>query len=223
MLAFHGKIIKKPNLWWIAYDADLKMDVMRDNNYGTLSDEVLLNLMRLDDQQAFATLYKRYSGALYAHAYNFIHDREESKDVLQKVFAKIWDMRSQIPLNVNISAYLYQSAKNMLINHIARSKVANRYVDSLESFARSYVADTDHHIREKQLQEIIQHEIAQLPPKMREIFELSRTQYLTHKAIAEKLGISEKTVKNQITNALKLLRSKLPHLLFLLAFFPPKT
>lgn len=201
----------------------LKIDVMRNNDYGILSDEVLVDLMRHDDQQAFAMLYKRYSGALYAHAYNFIHDREESKDVLQKVFAKIWDIRSQIPLNINISAYLYQTVKNALINHIARSKVADRYVDSLASFASSYVADTDHSIREKQLQEIIQYEIAQLPTKMREIFELSRTQYLSHRQIAEKLGISEKTVKNQITNALKLLRAKLPHLLFLLAFFPPKT
>ncbi|TDS14976.1 RNA polymerase sigma factor [Sphingobacterium paludis] len=195
---------------------------MQNNDYGILSDEVLMDLIRHDDQQAFAMLYQRYSGALYAHAYNFIHDREESKDVLQKVFAKIWDIRNQLPLHINISAYLYQTVKHVLINHIARSKVADRYVESLSSFANSYVADTDHSIREKQLQQIIAQEIAQLPPKMRTIFELSRTAYLTHRQIAEKLGISEKTVKNQISNALKLLRAKLPELLFLLAFFPPK-
>jgi RNA polymerase sigma-70 factor (ECF subfamily) len=57
---------------------------------------------------------------------------------------------------------------------------------------------------------------------MREIFQLSRKQYLSHKEIAEKLGISEKTVKNQISNALNLLRHKLPLLLFILAFFPDR-
>ncbi|WP_437921416.1 RNA polymerase sigma factor [Sphingobacterium sp. LRF_L2] len=192
---------------------------MRNSEYGILSDEILVDLIRQDDQKAFAVIYQRYSGPLYAHTYRFIRDREEAKDILQRVFTKIWDIRTQLPSEINLSAYLYQVVKNVLINHIAKGKVVDKYLDSLSNYAKTYIADTDHQIREKQLQEIIQEEIQRLPPKMREVFELSRTQYLTHRQIAEKLGISEKTVKNQITNALHILRSRLPEVLFLLAFF----
>ncbi|GGH14160.1 RNA polymerase sigma-70 factor [Sphingobacterium alkalisoli] len=193
---------------------------MRYSDYSILSDEILVDLIRQHDEKAFAVIYQRYSAPLYAHAYGFVHDREEIKDILQKVFVKIWDLRTQLPDQVKLSSYLYQTVKNAIINHIAHSKVVDNYLANISHYSKNYIADTDHHIREKQLQEIIDYEISQLPKKMREVFELSRSQHLTHKQIAEKLGITEKTVKNQITNALKLLRSKLPLLLFILAIIP---
>lgn len=195
------------------------MNGIKNSDYNKLADEVLINLIRQDDEKAFAVLYERYSGALYVHAYGLIQNREDTKDLLQRVFTKIWDIRDTLHSEINLSAYLYQMLKNMFINNLAHSKVVDRYLDNLSEYAKTYVADTDYSIREKQLQACIQSEIQQLPPKMREIFELSRTAYLTHREIAEKLGISEKTVKNQITNALKLLKSKLPHLIFLLVLF----
>lgn len=195
---------------------------MQDSEYATLSDGILVDLIRQDDERAFSVIYKRYSVPLYIHANRFIRDREETKDILQKVFVKIWDIRGKLPTDIKLSSYLYQVVKNELINHISHSKVVDRYLDSMSSFAVSYVSDTDHVIREKQLQAIIEREIENLPEKMREIFQLSRTHYLSHREIAEKLGISEKTVKNQISNALKLLRNKLPLLLFFLAFFPDR-
>lgn len=195
---------------------------MQDSEYATLSDGILVDLIRRDDERAFSVIYKRYSVPLYIHANRFIRDREETKDILQKVFVKIWDIRGKLPADIKLSSYLYQVVKNELINHISHSKVVDRYLDSMSSFAVSYVSDTDHAIREKQLLAIIEREIENLPEKMREIFQLSRTHYLSHREIAEKLGISEKTVKNQISNALKLLRNKLPLLLFILAFFPDR-
>ena len=195
---------------------------MQDSDYAILSDGILVDLIRQDDEKAFSTIYKRYSMPLYVHANRFIRDREETKDILQKVFVKIWDIRNKLPTDIKLSSYLYQIVKNELINHISHSKVVDKYLESMSSYAVSYVADTDHVIRKKQLQDIIEKEIQNLPDKMREIFQLSRTQYLSHKEIAEKLGISEKTVKNQISNALNLLRNKLPLLLFILAFFPDR-
>lgn len=193
---------------------------MQDSDYAVLSDGILVDLIRQDDEKAFSVIYKRYSIPLYIHANKFISDREETKDILQKVFVKIWQIRDKLPKEIKLSAYLYQIVKNELINHISHSKVVDTYLNSLSSFATTYVSDTDHVIREKQLQDIIEREIQHLPEKMREIFELSRKHYLSHKEIAKKLGISEKTVKNQLSNALSLLRNRLPLLLFILAFFP---
>ncbi|WP_293952474.1 MULTISPECIES: RNA polymerase sigma-70 factor [unclassified Sphingobacterium] len=196
---------------------------MQDNDYAILSDGILVDLIRQDDEKAFSVIYQRYSMPLYVHANRFIRDREETKDILQKVFVKIWSIRNRLPTDVKLSAYLYQIVKNELINHISHSKVVDKYLESMSSYASTYVADTDYVIREKQLQEIIEREIQNLPEKMREVFQLSRKQYLSHREIAEKLGISEKTVKNQLSNALHLLRQKLPLLLFILAFFPDQS
>lgn len=196
---------------------------MQDNDYAILSDGILVDLIRQDDEKAFSVIYQRYSMPLYVHANRFIRDREETKDILQKVFVKIWSIRNRLPIDVKLSAYLYQIVKNELINHISHSKVVDKYLESMSSYASTYVADTDYVIREKQLQEIIEREIQNLPEKMREVFQLSRKQYLSHREIAEKLGISEKTVKNQLSNALHLLRQKLPLLLFILAFFPDQS
>ncbi len=197
---------------------------MQDNDYAILSDGILVDLIRKDDEKAFSVIYQRYSMPLYVHANRFIRDREETKDILQKVFVKIWSIRNRLPTDVKLSAYLYQIVKNELINHISHSKVVDKYLESMSSYASTtYVADTDYVIREKQLQEIIEREIQNLPEKMREVFQLSRKQYLSHREIAEKLGISEKTVKNQLSNALHLLRQKLPLLLFILAFFPDQS
>ncbi|WP_209579722.1 RNA polymerase sigma-70 factor [Sphingobacterium sp. UBA5996] len=196
---------------------------MQDNDYAILSDGILVDLIRQDDEKAFSVIYQRYSMPLYVHANRFIRDREEARDILQKVFVKIWSIRNRLPTDIKLSAYLYQIVKNELINHISHSKVVDKYLESMSSYASTYVADTDHVIREKQLQDIIEREIQNLPEKMREVFQLSRKQYLSHKEIAEKLGISEKTVKNQLSNALHLLRQKLPLLLFILAFFPDQS
>lgn len=195
---------------------------MQDSDYAILSDGILVDLIRQDDEKAFSVIYQRYSMPLYVHANRFIRDREETKDILQKVFVKIWAIRNKLPTDIKLSSYLYQIVKNELINYISHSKVVDKYLESMSSYASTYISDTDHVIREKQLQDIIEREIQNLPEKMREIFQLSRRQYLSHKEIAEKLGISEKTVKNQISNALNLLRHKLPLLLFILAFFPDR-
>jgi RNA polymerase sigma-70 factor (ECF subfamily) len=67
---------------------------------------------------------------------------------------------------------------------------------------------TDHLLRNNQLQLLIEKEIGYMPSKMREVFELSRKQHLTHKEIAAQLDLSEKTVRNQVNNALRILRAR---------------
>lgn len=88
-------------------------------------------------------------------------------------------------------------------------------MSSLQNYITHGPCITDHVIREKQLAALIEKGISDLPPKMKEVFELSRKQKLTHKEIAEKLNLSEQTVKKQVNNALKILRVKLGTMLFL--------
>jgi RNA polymerase sigma factor (sigma-70 family) len=96
-----------------------------------------------------------------------------------------------------------------VFNLIDRKKVRSNYLSSLEDYIKKNEYSGEYRVREKQMQELIEKEITSLPPKMREVFELSRKANLNYREIAEKLNISDNTVKKQMSNALKILRSRL--------------
>jgi RNA polymerase sigma factor (sigma-70 family) len=97
---------------------------------------------------------------------------------------------------------------------IAHQQVESKYVSSLQRFLEEGYCVTDHQVRERQLAALIEKGISELPPKMREVFELSRKQAMSHKEIAEQLNLSEQTVRTQVKNALRILRLKLGMMLF---------
>ncbi|MES2107968.1 MAG: sigma-70 family RNA polymerase sigma factor, partial [Bacteroidota bacterium] len=121
----------------------------------------------------------------------------------------LWEKRETLTPQTNLSGYLYTAVRNRILDFVARQNVQSSYIGSLQTFMDQAENATDHLLRENQLTALIEKEIAALPPKMREVFELSRKAHLSHKEIAEQLGISEKTVKSQVNNALKILRVKL--------------
>jgi len=184
-----------------------------------LTDDALIALLKEHDRAAFAEIYERYKGPLYVHAFHRLGDREETKDLIQQLFTTLWDNRAQLQINVQLSGYLFTAVRNRVFKFLAHQQIESAYIDSIGKAWETGDCITDHLLRERELLEVIEREIAALPPKMREIFELSRKQYLTHKEIAEQLQISEKTVRNQVSNALHILRVKLGilgYLLFLL-------
>lgn len=184
--------------------------------YGNLSDHDLANLLKNGDELAFTEIYDRYKGPLYVHAFNLLRDREEAKDILQQIFAVLWTGRNDFVLKSHLSGYLYTAVRNKIFKLIAHKEVASKYISSLAEFGAKGECVTDHLVRENQLLAIIEKEIAELPEKMREVFELSRKTGLSHKEIALRLNISEKTVRNQVNNALKILRVKLGLMAYLL-------
>ena len=182
--------------------------------YSELSDSKLAFLLNQGDQRAYTEIYHRYYAALYIHVYNKLRLREVSRDIVHDLFSNLWDKRESQHINTSLSAYLYAAARYRVFDYIAHSKVEAGYFKSIQDFALQAESNTDHLLREKQLIALIEAEIAALPSKMREIFELSRKAHLTHQQIAEQLGLSEKTVKKQVNNSLKILRTKLGSALF---------
>jgi RNA polymerase sigma-70 factor (family 1) len=178
-------------------------------DYSAYSDADLAGFLKTGDRSAFAEIYNRYKFILHNHAWNKTRDTAEAQDALQEVFATLWSKRETINIGSNLSGYLYSAVRNHILNTIARKDVQLRYVSSIQQFSAENVTVTDHLVRESLFKALIEKEIAALPPRMREVFELSRKQHLSHKQIAEIMGTSEQTVKKQMTNTLKVLRSKL--------------
>lgn len=187
-------------------------------DYTLYSDSDLMGLLQSGDHLAFAEIYNRYKLILHHHAWSRLGNKTEAQDTIQEVFSALWSKRETITLHHNLSGYLYTSVRNHILNLIARKDVQSKYINSMQQLTPEQVLP-DHRVRENMLQLAIEKEIASLPPKMRQVFELSRKQHLSNKEIAAIMGTSEQTVKKQISNTLKQLRSRLGLLTYLYMLF----
>jgi RNA polymerase sigma-70 factor (ECF subfamily) len=178
--------------------------------YNKLSDQELTALLKEGDHEAFTEVFNRYNSLLYIHAFKKLHEREGAKDVVQEVLSSLWIKRELVNPGNNLGGYLYTAIKHRIFDLLSHQKVTNKHVISLQKYLEhGQVVRADYQIREKQLAAIIEKEIAALPPRMREVFMLSRKENLTHKEIAERLAISEQTVTDQVKKALKILKPKI--------------
>lgn len=185
-------------------------------SYHTFTDAELTTLLKKGDLIAFNEIYKRFQGLLYIYACKIVKNNDDAEDIVQEVFLYLWDKRYTIAISNSISVYLYKAVQYKFMNLLDHKKVRTDYKNSFNQFLEKGEFITDHYIRYKEFSQQIEQEVKALPDKMREIFELSRKHHLTRKEIAERLDLSEKTVKNQINNALKILRSRLSVFAFLM-------
>lgn len=184
--------------------------------YSRLDDTQLIDLLKSGDQTAFTEIYNRYKYLLYMHAYKRIRNADEAEDLVHDLFTVLWNNRDTFVLKTHLSGYLYAAVRNRIFKLLSHKDVESIYISSFFEASERAVNVTDHLARENQFQLLIEKEIASLPVKMRQIFEMSRKQHLSHKEIAEQLNISEQTVSKQVTNALKILRTKLGLFSFLI-------
>lgn len=178
-------------------------------DYGRTTDSELALLLKGNDEMAFRELFNRYKKELYVFAKNMTHDVDEAEDLIQEVFTALWENAEKLELKGSISSYLYAAIRYKFLNLVAYKKVRSDYIDIFQKFIEEGGYTTDQYINEKELIELVEKEVAQLPKKMRAVFELSRNTGLSHREIAVKLNLSEKTVKSHINHALKILRGKL--------------
>ena len=178
-------------------------------NYKTYTDQQLLDLLKKGDEAAFTEVYDRYSALLLIHADNKLQDEDEARDVVQDVFVRLWEKRAQVNVNSNLSGYLYNSVRNQIFNMIKHQKVISSYTESLLDANTNSEIYADHLIREKQFAAMIAAEIAALPPRMREVFELRRMENLSNKEVAERLNITELTAADQMKKAVKALKIRI--------------
>ena len=137
-----------------------------------------------------------------------IGTREDAEDIIQEVFTSLWNRRKALNLSGPLSGYLQASVKYKAISYIEKNITRRHYLDILTNAAEMATpVSPEILLRVKEVQQLIQNVIENMPPKMREVYQLSRQEQLTHKEIARRLAISEETVKKHIQHALQLLRT----------------
>jgi len=165
----------------------------------------------------FENLFKTHFQHLCNFAQNYVSDFETSKEIVQDVFIKLWENKTQIDLKKSIKSYLFTSVKNRCLNYIRDNKKFRSNVLDVD------IADYDISFEETEenteIEKKVKETLEKLPEKCRQIFELSRFENLKYKEIAAKLNLSQKTVEAQMSKALKIFRENFKDYIKLLIIY----
>ncbi|MCP4310543.1 MAG: RNA polymerase sigma-70 factor [Bacteroidetes bacterium] len=167
--------------------------------------------IRAGRESAFEELFNEYYRPLSVFGLKYVKDLEIAKEIVQNLFVHLYDNRQTLLITSSLESYLYQSVRNRCLNQIKQEQTHKKHLDQYQS-EQDEAEDMEARLRETELEHRIFKIIESLPPQCRNIFTLSRVQGLSNAEIAEKLEISKRTVETQISNALKVLRSKLTDL-----------
>lgn len=175
------------------------------------SDRAWRVALEADDPALLRYLFERHYPLLVADIYRLIPDLDTCRDLAQEVFIELWTKRAQLHIQGAFRAYLRRAAINRALNHIKQQRRFVYSDDEIDDHPESVrAADEGLSLAEQDIREAQLHRaIEALPEKTRLVFCMSRFERMSHKEISEQLGISTKTIENQITRAMRLLREAL--------------
>ncbi len=176
-----------------------------------LSDIELWLLVKQEDATAFETLYNRYWEQSYKTCYWHLLDQESAKDIVQELFVDLWVKREQINITETLEGYIKVALRNRVFNHIRSLNTKKKHNHNAAVQAPVAGSEVQERYSEKELRQLYLAEIGKLPDKMKDVFTLNKEEGYSISEVAQKLSLSEQTVKNQLSNALKRIRSGLEH------------
>ncbi|MEH3112889.1 RNA polymerase sigma-70 factor [Pedobacter terrae] len=170
------------------------------------TDEELIEMLRENEVVAFKKIYTKYWYDLYLITNKRLRSKEAAEEIIQNFFTTFWINRGKINIKGSLKAYLHSAIRYSIIDYLAKEATRNNYLELLSFSYEEATNSTEEAIFMKELENGIDGVISKLPAKCRKVFELSRKEHKSNKEIAQLLGLSEKTVENHITNALKYFR-----------------
>lgn len=175
-------------------------------------------------EDIFEQVFKGHFKSLHAYACTIIRDAEPAEEIVQGVFLKLWEKKEELTIRENVSAYLYRAVHNESLNYLRHQKVRMAYQSHvMREQKQNEAGKPAEKVIMGELEKKLDEALRDLPEQCRTIFQLSRFEDLKYKEIAERLGLSVKTIENQMGKALKLLRLKLvdflPTILLLINLF----
>ncbi|NCB09186.1 MAG: RNA polymerase sigma-70 factor [Bacteroidia bacterium] len=186
------------------------------------NDAILISGLNRKNINAYRELFFKYHGRLVLFANKFTGDIQVSQDLVQDAFLKLWE--KELPETIESpKSYLFQAVKNSCLNHHRHINIKNavekKLAEKINAFEKSGFYDINdplHSLLEHEIGDKVEKIVQSMPEKCREIFRMSRRDFLKNKQIALEMGISEKMVEKHISKALALLRKGLSDYLTIL-------
>lgn len=178
---------------------------------GVSHDIEILRIAKFDKQKAFELAFNTFWEPIYRQAYRKVQSEDTAKDLTQEVFIVLWENINNLTGYDKLLPYLYAVLRNKTLKLFEKDAVRLRYAINLsspENAAESVESSSHQLLVGKELLSVITDEVAKMPPRMKEIYVLKRNSYFSVRDIAEKLCVSEQTVKNQLQSATKRLKSR---------------
>lgn len=174
-----------------------------------LSDDELIRNLNSGSEAAFTEIYERYWEKMVDYAVRLTKSEEEAGDIVQEIFISVWNRRHEIYVTGSLVAYLIKSTRNLSLRYIQKNINTGTFLEKLSKNMQNALTAFDDRLSLQDLQLQIDKAVDSLPSKMKTVYLLSRDEQLSYRQIAEKMGITENTVKNQIHNALKSISSSI--------------
>ncbi|HWZ14105.1 MAG TPA: sigma-70 family RNA polymerase sigma factor [Mucilaginibacter sp.] len=190
--------------------------------YQNLSDQLLLAKCSDGDKGAFREIYSRYKEFVFAVVVARLNDDDDAKDITQDIFINLWTAREKLAHLNEFKTYLYVLSRNQVVSAYRKQNVRIKG----ENYLSQRLSEIDHsaedHRVASDLNGVIVKVVEQLPETMRNCYHLSKNEGKENGEIATILNISEKTVRNNVSEALKRLKLNLqnsyPELMLLMLF-----
>lgn len=162
-----------------------------------------------DDLVEFEKLFKSFYTPLCHYAYKFLKDMDVAEEIVQEFFYNYWKNRHTMDIQISIKSYMYRAIRNNSLKYIEHLKVVKKYEQNFIETNSSDAGIDSNELEVKELNDIIEATLNELPERCSQIFKLSRFEGLKYNEIAEKLSISIKTVEANMGKALQLFRKNL--------------
>lgn len=173
------------------------------------SDEELMLEVKADNMFAFDCLYRKYGKGIYGFALSILKSSEEAENIIQEVFLSLWEHRHSVENEASVKYYIFSIAYNSSISVLRKKIRETKFIDHLKSLQDIQQEAVNTELEFNELNDKLNQIIDQLPQRQREVFLLHRNEGLKYRDISERLGISENTIENHMSKALKTIRKKL--------------
>ncbi len=172
-------------------------------------DSDILLAIRQGNERVFETVFRKYYQSLCNYACGILKDLDDAEEVVQSIFLKFWEQREIIEINVSLKSYLYRAVHNTCLNRLKHLKIQEVHKQYVGNYYEENHDSATEMMDKTELESRISEALEKLPEQCRLIFKMSRFEELKYQEIADKLGLSIKTIENQIGKALRIMRTEL--------------
>jgi RNA polymerase sigma-70 factor (family 1) len=166
--------------------------------YSPEAESQLLQEAANGSREAYAMIYQHYLPKLYKYLYDILRSKQDTEEILQELFLKLWEKKEELAEIKTLNSYLFRIARNRLMNYYDHQKVKQKATSYFSAKAEPIGASADDNHTYKEYSDVMEMALSALPPKRRLVFELSTIEELSMDEIATRLNISKSMVKKQL-------------------------